>query len=131
MNEAEVTAEPDDLLETLLTRRLIEGLAHQVYNPLNCALLQLAVLQRRLDQPDCQPETLRPVAALVERALRRLERVFRELVSRLESGTADCGDLPAASRSTNVFEDVTAETTVWLRAVIWELASTPGHPSRR
>jgi uncharacterized protein (DUF2267 family) len=124
MNEAEMTAEPDDLLATLLTRRLTEtlgeGLAHEVYNPLNCALLQLAVLQRRLEQPDCQPESLRPVAALVERALRRLERLFRELVSRLEAGTADSGGPLAAGGSTNVFEDVTAETTVWLRAVMWE-----------
>src|SRR6185436_18290504 len=71
----------------LLTERLAaggslaEGLSHEVHNPLNCALLQLAVLQRRLEQPDCQPATLQPVAALVEQALRRLELLFNDFVS--------------------------------------------------
>ncbi len=60
---------------------LAEGLSHEVHNPLNCALLQLAVLQRRLEQPDCQPATLQPVTELVEQALRRLELLFNDFVS--------------------------------------------------
>src|SRR5690349_10167860 len=37
---------------------LASGLAHEVRNPLNAALLQLAVLRRRLERPDCPPATL-------------------------------------------------------------------------
>src|SRR5947209_9250953 len=39
---------------------LAEGLAHEVKNPLNGALLQLALLRRRLGQPDCDPASLEP-----------------------------------------------------------------------
>jgi signal transduction histidine kinase len=60
---------------------LAEGLTHEVHNPLNCALLQLAVLQRRLAQPDCEVATLQPVATLVEQSLRRLELLFNDFVS--------------------------------------------------
>jgi signal transduction histidine kinase len=85
MSDADVDA--DRLRRALLTERLAsvdslaEGLAHEVHNPLNCALLQLAVLQRRLAQPGCEPATLQPVAVLVEQALRRLELLFNDFVS--------------------------------------------------
>jgi signal transduction histidine kinase len=60
---------------------LAEGLTHEVHNPLNCALLQLAVVHRRHEQPDCEPATLQPVAMLVEQSLRRLELLFNDFVS--------------------------------------------------
>jgi signal transduction histidine kinase len=87
MSDAEVNADEDVLRRSLLTQRLAgvgslaEGLAHELHNPLNCALLQLAVLQRRLEQPGCQPATLQPVAGLVEQALRRLELLFNDFLS--------------------------------------------------
>src|SRR4051812_24873528 len=89
MNNSDVTAE-QTLRRALLTERLAavgtlaDGLAHEVHNPLNGALLQLAVLQRRLEQPDCGPASLQPVAGLVEEALRRLELLFNDLVSLLQ-----------------------------------------------
>ena len=87
MSDAHVSAADQTHRRALLAERLsaagtlAEGLSHEVHNPLNCALLQLAVLQRRLEQPDCQPATLQPVTELVERALRRLELLFNDFVS--------------------------------------------------
>jgi len=60
---------------------LAAGLAHEVRNPLNAALLQLTVLRRRLERPDCQPETLQPVAALVEQELQRLDRLVDDFIA--------------------------------------------------
>jgi signal transduction histidine kinase len=87
MNDVAGDASDETHRRTLLTTRvaaaptLAEGLSHEVHNPLNCALLQLAVLQRRLEQPGCRPETLQPVAELVEQALRRLELLLNDLLS--------------------------------------------------
>jgi signal transduction histidine kinase len=87
MSDGDVNTADQTHRRALLTERLsaagtlAEGLSHEVHNPLNCALLQLAVLQRRLEQPDCQPATLQPVAELVEQALRRLELLFNDFVS--------------------------------------------------
>jgi signal transduction histidine kinase len=70
----------ETLRRALLAQRLAavstlaEELAHEVHNPLNCALLQLAVLERRLTQPDCRPAALQPVAQLVEDARKSLNR---------------------------------------------------------
>jgi signal transduction histidine kinase len=77
----------ETLRRALLAQRLAavttlaEELAHEVHNPLNCALLQLAVLQRRLLQPDCQPAALRAVADVVEQSLRRLEVLFNDFMA--------------------------------------------------
>jgi hypothetical protein len=82
--------DPETLRRSLLVDRLVaagslaEGLAHEVQNPFNVARLQLAVLQRRLEQPDCQPATLRPVTELVSLALRRLEVLFSDLLFLLQ-----------------------------------------------
>jgi signal transduction histidine kinase len=87
MSDADADGDQPTIRQSLLIQRiaavgsLAEGLAHEVHNPLNCALLQLAVLQRRLEQPDCEPATLQPVALLVEQALRRLELLFNDFVS--------------------------------------------------
>jgi signal transduction histidine kinase len=95
MNDADVNAANEPVRRALLTERmaavgtLAEALSHELYNPLNCALLQLAVLQRRLAQPDCQPASLQPVAELVEQALRRLELLFNDLLSLVQPGSGD------------------------------------------
>jgi signal transduction histidine kinase len=60
---------------------LAAGLAHEVRNPLNAALLQLALLRRRLDRPDCQPATLAPVADLVELELQRVGRLVEDFIA--------------------------------------------------
>ena len=50
-------------------------------NPLNAALLQLALLRRRLDRPDCQPASLAPVADLVGLELHRLGRLVDDFIA--------------------------------------------------
>jgi signal transduction histidine kinase len=87
MNGADLNADQQTVRRALLAERLAavatlaEELAHEVHNPLNCALLQLAVLQRRLVQPNCEAAALRPVADLVERSLRRLEVLFNDFMA--------------------------------------------------
>src|SRR3954468_13710624 len=87
MSHTEVDLEAGALRRASLAERLAaaaslaDGLAHEIHNPLNCALLQLAVLKRRLELPDCQPAAVQPVAELVEQALRRLELLFNDFVS--------------------------------------------------
>jgi signal transduction histidine kinase len=86
MSHTEVDLEAGALRRASLAERLAaaatlaDGLAHEVHNPLNCALLQLAVLQKRLEQPDCELTALRPVAELVKQSLLRLELLFNDLV---------------------------------------------------
>ncbi len=81
LNAADETAGRASLVERLAALGpLAEGISHELHNPLNGALLQLAVLQQRVEQPGCRPATLKPVAKRVEQALRRLERLLNELV---------------------------------------------------
>lgn len=68
-----------DRLEAVGT--LASGLAHEIRNPLNSALLQLAVLERRLERVDASPESLRPMAAAVEHELRRLDRLVDDFIA--------------------------------------------------
>jgi signal transduction histidine kinase len=60
---------------------LASGLAHEVRNPLNAALLQLAVLRRRLERPDCQPPALVAVTDLVELELQRVRRLVDDFIA--------------------------------------------------
>jgi signal transduction histidine kinase len=60
---------------------LAAGLAHEVRNPLNAALLQLTVLRRRLERPDARPDSLQPVAGLVEHELQRLGRLVDDFIA--------------------------------------------------
>jgi len=83
----DVTAEQEMLRRTLRAERLAAvgtlaaGLAHEVRNPLNSATLQLQVLRRRLEKGDTRPESLDPVAGLIEDEIRRLERLVDDFLS--------------------------------------------------
>jgi uncharacterized protein (DUF2267 family) len=100
---------------------LAETLGHEVLNPLNCALLQLAVLQRRLEEPDCRPLALRGVAEAVERALRRLVVMFNDFVALPPyRGATGSSARDQVSLETDIFDVVTAETRDWMRAVMAE-----------
>ncbi len=87
----DVTAEQEMLRRALRAERLAAvgtmaaGLAHEVRNPLNSALLQLQVLGRRLDRGDATPETLRPITGLVEDEIRRLERLVSDFLAFAQS----------------------------------------------
>ncbi|HEX2657303.1 MAG TPA: ATP-binding protein, partial [Polyangia bacterium] len=83
----DVTAEEEMRRRTLRAERLAAvgtmaaGLAHEVRNPLNSAALQLEVLRRRLAKGDARPETIDPVAALVQDEIRRLEHLVDDFLS--------------------------------------------------
>jgi PAS domain S-box-containing protein len=83
----DITAEQEMLRRTLRAERLAAvgtlaaGLAHEVRNPLNSATLQLQVLRRRLGKGDARPDSLDPVAGLIEEEIRRLERLVDDFLS--------------------------------------------------
>jgi signal transduction histidine kinase len=83
----DVTAEQEALRRALRAERLAAvgtlaaGLAHEVRNPLNSALLQLQVLERRLERGETNPSALRPVAALVREEIGRLEVLVNDFLS--------------------------------------------------
>jgi signal transduction histidine kinase len=84
---SDVTAEQEIMRRALRAERLAAvgtlaaGLAHEVRNPLNSALLQLQVLVRRMDRGETSPASLRPVVALVEDEIRRLEVLVNDFLS--------------------------------------------------
>jgi signal transduction histidine kinase len=84
---SDVTDEQEVLARTMRADRLsavgtlAAGLAHELRNPLNAALLQLTVLRRRLERPDCQPQAIQPVAALVGHELARLDRLVDDFIA--------------------------------------------------
>jgi len=100
----DVSAEQEMLRRTLRAERLAAvgtmaaGLAHEVRNPLNSAVLQLQVLRRRLARAETTRDSLDGVAALVEDEIRRLERLVSDFLSfarprPLERRPTDIGEL--------------------------------------
>jgi signal transduction histidine kinase len=83
----DVTNEQEMLRRTLRAERLAAvgtlaaGLAHEVRNPLNSALLQLEVLGRRVDRGDTGPESLKPIVGLVGDEIRRLEGLVNDFLA--------------------------------------------------
>jgi PAS domain S-box-containing protein len=84
----DVTGEQEMLQRTMRAERLAAvgtlaaGLAHEVRNPLNSALLQLEVLRRRMERiGGKEKETLAPIVALVEDEIRRLEHLVSDFLS--------------------------------------------------
>ena len=84
---ADVTGEEEMLRRTLRAERLAAvgtlaaGLAHEVRNPLNSALLQLQVLRRRMERQGTNTDALEPIVVLVEDEIRRLERLVGDFLS--------------------------------------------------
>lgn len=83
----DVTEEVDMLRRTLRAERLAAvgtlaaGLAHEVRNPLNSAMLQLQVLRRRIEKGQREPESLLPVIEVVGGEIRRLDRLVSDFLS--------------------------------------------------
>lgn len=83
----DVTDEVDMLRRTLQAERLAAvgtlaaGLAHEVRNPLNSALLQLQVLRRRIEKGQREPEALLPVIGVVGGEIRRLDRLVSDFLA--------------------------------------------------
>jgi signal transduction histidine kinase len=83
----DVTAEQEMLRRTLRAERLAAvgtlaaGLAHEVRNPLNSALLQLQVLERRLGRGDAAPASLSPILGAVSDEIHRLEHLVNDFLA--------------------------------------------------
>jgi signal transduction histidine kinase/CheY-like chemotaxis protein len=115
----DVTGEQEMLQRTMRAERLAAvgtlaaGLAHEVRNPLNSALLQLQVLRRRMERiAAADKDTLAPVVALVEDEIRRLEHLVSDFLSFARPR-------PLELRSTgllDLFESVVAFVTPELEA---------------
>jgi PAS domain S-box-containing protein len=84
---SDVTAEQEMLRRALRAERLAAvgtlaaGLAHEVRNPLNSALLQLQVLGRRIEKGVTAPESLNPVVDVVGDEIRRLDVLVNDFLS--------------------------------------------------
>jgi signal transduction histidine kinase len=83
----DVTDEHEMLRRTLRAERLAAvgtlaaGLAHEVRNPLNSALLQLEVLERRVERGERETSELLPVTEVVKQEIKRLERLVDDFLS--------------------------------------------------
>ncbi len=88
---------------------LAAGLAHEIRNPLNSALLQLTVLQRRLERPDAPAESLQPVAAAVDQELRRLDRLVNDFIAFAQPRPLDLRPTDLASLCETIAAAIGAE----------------------
>jgi signal transduction histidine kinase len=88
---------------------LAAGLAHEVRNPLNAALLQLAVLRRRLERPDCTPSSVQPVADLVEHELQRLDHLVDDFIAFAQPRPLDLRQTDVASLCRTVAASLESE----------------------
>lgn len=83
----DVSDEVDMLRRTLRAERLAAvgtlaaGLAHEVRNPLNSALLQLQVLKRRVEKGQREPTALLPVIEIVGGEIQRLDRLVSDFLA--------------------------------------------------
>jgi len=82
-----VTEERDKLRRILQAERLaavttlVAGLAHEFRNPLNSAMLQLDVLEARLERGQTDAASLLPVVSTVRHEMRRLGNLVSDLLS--------------------------------------------------
>jgi signal transduction histidine kinase len=82
----DVTDEQEILRRLLRSERLAAvgtlaaGLAHEVRNPLNSALLQLTLLERRLARGDGAAEVL-PITEIIKSEIDRLDRLVRDFLA--------------------------------------------------
>jgi signal transduction histidine kinase len=91
----DVTEEQEMLRRMLRAERLAAigttaaGLAHEIRNPLNSAMLQLQVLRRRVERGDGTPDAVNPVLSLIEDEIKRLERLVAEFLAFLHPRPLD------------------------------------------
>jgi signal transduction histidine kinase len=111
----DVTDQQETLARTVRAERLAavgtlaSGLAHEVRNPLNAALLQLTVLKRRLDRPDYQPGTLEPIIAAIRHELERLDRLVDDFIAFAQPRPLDLRPTDVASLCRTVVAHIARE----------------------
>lgn len=110
----DVTDEQEMLRRALRAERLAAigtmaaGLAHEIRNPLNSAMLQLQVLRRRLERGDVQTR-VNPVLGLIEDEIKRLERMVAEFLAFLHPRPLDLRPTDVANLCREVLAFVTPE----------------------
>ncbi len=106
----DVTDEREMLRRTLRSERLAAvgtlaaGLAHEVRNPLNSALLQLQVLERRISKGKTSPPELEPVVLLVKEEIRRLERLVADFLAFARPNQLELAEHPINALAESVVE---------------------------
>ncbi len=126
----DVSTEQEMLRRTLRAERLAAvgtlaaGLAHEVRNPLNSALLQLEVLGRRIDKGNASPLALRPVVGLVQEEIRRLERLVNDFLAFAQPRSVDLQPTALAELCGSVLAFVTPEAEASAIRLINEIGPT-------
>jgi signal transduction histidine kinase len=83
----DVTGEQEMLRRTLRAERLAAvgtmaaGFAHEVRNPLNSALLQLTLLERRVEKGDTARDTILSITQIVKDEIHRLDHMVRDFLA--------------------------------------------------
>lgn len=83
----DVTEERDALRNTIQAERLAAvgrlstGLAHEVRNPLNAAMLQIKVLEGRAERGVLDPEATKSILGAVQDEIRRIENLLSDFLS--------------------------------------------------
>jgi len=106
---------------------LATGLAHEVRNPLNSALLQLEVLKRRLDRGETSPEKLSPISSLVQAEIRRLELLVNDFLGFAQAKSVELKSVGVNELVGSVVEQMKPEASAASVAVSAELDPAVGH----
>jgi signal transduction histidine kinase len=129
----DVTDEREMLRRTLRAERLAAvgtlatGLAHEVRNPLNSALLQLEVLKRRLDRGETSPEKLSLTSNLVQAEIRRLERLVNDFLGFAQAKSLELKSVSLNELVRSVVEQMKPEASAVSVEVSAELDPAVGH----
>lgn len=129
----DATDETEMLRRTVRAERLAAvgtlaaGLAHEVRNPLNSALLQLNVLERRIDRGQRDPESLRSVTALVKQEIQRLDRLVNEFLAFAQPRPLTLGVVAVNDLIRRISDLVTPETASSQITIELDLDPGAGH----
>ncbi len=94
----------------------LEELAHEIKNPLNCALNGTAALQRRLDELGLQDETLTRAAGIVVASCERIHEVVDRLARRPQAlDLREAVEATVALMGARVAIEASGDTTVVCR----------------
>jgi signal transduction histidine kinase len=113
----DVTDEREMLRRTLRAERLAAvgtlaaGLAHEVRNPLNSAMLQLQVLRRRVERGNLDAASLTAIVQVVEDEIRRLDRLVTDFLAFARPAPLELRSVNLAELVTSVAELMRAEAT--------------------
>jgi len=124
----DVTDEREMLRRTVRAERLAAvgtlaaGLAHEVRNPLNSAILQLDLLERRLGKGVVSTEGILDIARIVRDEIRRLDRLVNDFLAFAQPRPLDLQSLPV----NDVLHGATSLIAPELQAVGIELRTEYG-----